>query len=212
MNRVAEAYNRIAPLYDDDYATGMSRAEDRELSRLLAPYVDSRIVHDLGCGTGLLLDLFPEIKTDKYQGVDISLEMLNRAHEKHPNYYFNHADAWTLEYPANSVVSLYGAPSYVASGIVRRGLKYQLRAGGRFFLMPYAQGRLKTRNGKLVDQHSHLWNIYPAQWWAMMLEDVRSLEIRGFNLLRSPRLLRWEAPLARRFPDRSQYLIITGVM
>mgnify|MGYP003136514499 CR=1 FL=1 len=220
LRKVEDTYDRIAAYYDADYGTQIARAEESALRRLLAPYVDGRLVDDLGCGTGLLLDMFGEIENRiifDYTGIDISLNMLDRAKRKHPGADFRHGNAWSIApevRACNSVISLFGSPSYSGLGEVIEGVKHRLRYGGGFFLMPYASGRLKAANGKLVDKHAELWRIHSTDHWRKTLElfGAREIEVRGFNLLRSSKLLRWETPLAKRFPDQSQYLIITGVM
>ena len=217
MNKVAQSYNRLAQGYDADYGTPMDRAEEREISRLVKPYLDGTVL-DAGCGTGLLLDLHPNI--DSYHGVDISAGMLEKHKEKHPSHITYCGDAWqsgvTKMLSPDNVVSLFGSPSYCNPRKVSHGVQQMLKPGGRFFLMPYAAGRFKTasKGNHLVDAHAALWYDTSAASWRELLEHegASNVVVRGFNLLGSKRLLRAEAPLTRRFPDRCQYLIITGVI
>lgn len=222
---VAEKYDDLAAGYDADYQTDLCKAEERELTRLLDDRIHTagRIV-DAGCGTGLLLDLFPSIPN--YMGFDVSKGMLEKLKEKHPGRAVLNLDAWKgYQSPASHIVSLFGSPSYspIADVIegTRRHLGYRhnntrVAYGGRFTLMPYAHGRYRTawQNNNTVALHSNLWYTYNAAQWRRDLQDAgaRDVVVRGFNLLGSKRLLRAEAPLARRFPDRCQYLFITGVM
>jgi len=224
---VAEKYNNLAAGYDDDYTSDLCRAEERELVRLLDDRIHTagRIV-DAGCGTGLLLDLFPTIPN--YMGLDVSQGMLKKLKEKHPGRAVEHVDAWAWGHQlAEHVVSLFGSPSYNPIDEVIKGVRHHLGRnpdgtthrhgyGGKFTLMPYAHGRYRTAwqfNNK-VSLHSNLWYTYgAAQWRRNLIEaGARDVEVRGFSLLGSSKLLRWESPLARRFPDRCQYLFITGVM
>lgn len=214
MNKVAESYNRLAQGYDADYGTPFDRAEEREISRLVEPYTHGTTL-DAGCGTGLLLDLHPNI--EDYYGVDISTGMLEKHRQKHPSQVTYCGNAWSAEVTKfQNVVSLFGSPSYSSAVDVMHGLRNRLRPGGKFFLMPYAAGRFKTASTgeHLVDAHAALWHDTSAGEWQAYLKAIgaRNVVVRGFNLLGSKRLLKAEAPLARRFPNRCQYLIITGVM
>jgi SAM-dependent methyltransferase len=221
------AYDSLATSYDSEYQSDLNRAEETELKRLLDDRIHTagRIV-DAGCGTGLLLDLFPSIPN--YMGFDVSQGMLHKFKEKHPGRVVQHMDAWDGYHdPAAHVVSLFGSPSYnpiadVIAG-VRDHLGYKPNGsthrhgyGGRFTLMPLARGRMRTAWKRTTGAaiHSNLWYLYEARQWRQYLQGAgaRDVVVRGFNLLGSKRLLRLEAPLARRFPDRCQYLFITGVM
>ena len=219
MNKVAESYDRLAQGYDDEYTTPLNWAEEREISRLVKPYIHGMVL-DAGCGTGLLLDLHQDsdnLLIDGYRGVDISAGMLEKHKEKHPSYLTSCGDAWQSGVTRfHNVVSLFGSPSYSDPHKVSHGVQQMLKPGGRFFLMPYAAGRFKTasKGNHLVDAHAALWYNTSAAIWEAFLryEGATNVVVRGFNLLGSKRLLRAEAPLTQRFPNRCQYLIITGVM
>ena len=213
LSTVAESYDRLAQGYDADYGTPMNRAEEREISRLVEPYTRGTLL-DAGCGTGLLLDMLPTIAG--YTSVDLSAGMLEKHKQKHPSRVAHRADAWSGLQKFHNIVSLFGSPSYSSVVEVTDGLRNRLRPRGNFFLMPYAAGRTKTAatGEHLVDAHAALWYDTSAAEWQASLKTIgaRNVVVRGFNLLGSKRLLRAEAPLAHRFPDRCQYLIITGVM
>jgi len=212
---VESAYDKVAADYDSDYLTPLSLAENREISKIFSTFNLRRYVNDVGCGTGLALDLDLIPHPESYIGIDASEGMLNRLVEKHPGTTVHHGNGWAKIYhPAQDVISLFGSPSYTPIVDVIAGAKHHLRAGGRFFLMPYARGRYQTawKHSKHVDTHSNLWFMYSADQWRRFFVDAgaQNVEVRGFNLLRRARLLGIEAPLAKRWPDRCQYLIITG--
>lgn len=115
---VAPTYDRLAPEYDDRYSSDACRLENQQVAGWLdVDDLDQRTVIDVGCGTGLLIDLLGHrISPERYRGVDPSAGMLARFKEKHPEYAervicerFETAD---LE-PADMIVSLFGAPSYL---------------------------------------------------------------------------------------------------
>lgn len=113
-------YDSLATEYDARYATPECEVENawvrKMLIRRLGAYAPTTL--DIGCGTGLLLDLgitHPAL----YTGVDPSQGMLNALVVKHPQVVTLHAtQIETLmddfaEGQFDLVTSLFGAPSYV---------------------------------------------------------------------------------------------------
>jgi SAM-dependent methyltransferase len=218
---VETAYNKIASEYDRDYTDNIHASENAEVARLTEPLLtdDPPRILDAGSGTGLLLDLFPGIPWHSYLGRDVSDRMIDEAKKKHPGHTFSHDDAWNpqrieLDPLAvfDRIISLFGACSYDRAEDVAWSVGKRLAGNGQFALMPYALGRLRTIDGRQVDQHHHLWQIRSAALWRSALEHegLRNVQIRGFNLIGSARLLRWESIISNVLPDACQYLFITG--
>jgi len=112
QNIVAEAYDQISGQYDRWYDTEDCQRENGMLARLLEGLEPP--VLDLGCGTGLLLDL-GVIGSRQYIGVDVSSGMLAQAAVKHPAARWILGDIEAIPLPdrsVRSVVSLFGAMSY----------------------------------------------------------------------------------------------------
>jgi SAM-dependent methyltransferase len=122
---VAEGYNKIAWSYDDGYKDVFSRAEEHVVGNLLGALVDSGNgggVLDMGCGTGLLLDLLRGVEGigSRYHGYDISQAMLDVAKAKRPHFddmrryqCLAHEDVDPSEYNDMEYhFSLFGSPSY----------------------------------------------------------------------------------------------------
>lgn len=153
---VAAAYDVLADGYDTTYNDEVSRSEDRRLLRWLLPELTrSHHVLDIGCGTGWVLDhavqagLLGPHSPRTYAGLDLSLGMVKRLHEKHP-----WADAWG-EFDMNGqwdlmatrqpdlITSTWASPSYadLPLSFLRR-CHQLLQPGGRIVLVPHARGNL----------------------------------------------------------------------
>lgn len=96
LDRLANAYDRLATVYDQAYLDPRSRAENAVVRRAvegarwaawLADMNEPCQTLDLGCGTGLLLDLVKH-EPEEYLGVDLSGEMLRVAQDRHPDFDF----------------------------------------------------------------------------------------------------------------------------
>ncbi len=140
MHEVSKAYDDLAEGYDDYHVDGKSQAENRLIADYLQSYIKSDdLIVDLGCGTGLLLDLV-SLPPERYIGVDISPGMLKYARAKHPGYRFELGD---IEKPIEALgatkvdlaVSLFGSASYCDLEAVKHSVPEMVRPGGRFFLM-----------------------------------------------------------------------------
>ena len=143
---VGDYYDTIAQDYDAEYVDAKSEAENFLLKHLLD--VDEHVsgnVLDIGCGTGLLLDLF-DIPTDRYCGVDPSNKMVTLAAKKHPDHLFVNSSAEYIPYvkdgTVDNVVSLFGPLNYSddLDAILHETCRV-LSPGGQFFHMFYATKR-----------------------------------------------------------------------
>lgn len=124
LQKVAEGYNKIAWEYDNGYKDVFSRAEEHVVGNLLSALVDEGAggnILDMGCGTGLLLDLLRnESIGSRYLGYDISQAMLDVASTKRRGYRdlnkfmcMAHEDIVPEDYEDMEFhFSLFGSPSY----------------------------------------------------------------------------------------------------
>lgn len=180
MNQVSKAYDDLADGYDDYHVDGKSLAENRLIADYLTRYIKpDDLVLDLGCGTGLLLDLI-DLPPERYIGVDISPGMLKFARAKHPGYRFELGD---IEKPIEGLgatkvdlaVSLFGSASYCNLDAVKHSVPNMVRPGGRYFLMlcgpPYlARKTYINKSDSVVRPHSEaaLGRAFPgAKIWGM---------------------------------------------
>ena len=85
MNRISD-YDRVASEYDSHYVTPENLQEDRELAEMIGKIVaEGSTVLDIGCGTGLALDLVP-VARKNYLGLDPSPKMLEVTRRKYPEH------------------------------------------------------------------------------------------------------------------------------
>lgn len=155
LARVAAAYDEVAERYDGAYQHPKDHAENRFIRRQLNGYLDGNVL-DVGCGTGFLLDQFPELAPPKYVGVDISAGMLRQAAKKHPRYTFVNAsieDSVLVGEAFDSVVSLFGAFNYCARPLAAVSEIHRLLTpGGRVMLLVYGPQHPK-RPSYVVQSH-----------------------------------------------------------
>jgi ubiquinone/menaquinone biosynthesis C-methylase UbiE len=133
-------YDELAEKYDHHHVDSKSLSENR----LIARYLRERVrpgdqVVDLGCGTGLLLELLPTPPVC-YRGIDLAPRMVTQAQRKFPQYRFAEGDMerrneLVPDGSADLVVSLFGSPSYCDLGKVEQEIRRMLKPGGHFFLM-----------------------------------------------------------------------------
>lgn len=156
-----KCYDLVAPHYDACYKDKVSLIEDQTIKILLTPLVfGSSDVLDVGCGTGLYLELFGNVDTD-YVGIDPSGGMLDVLYTKFPKAYTQQQKF--EEYDADLsnwlVVSLYGGVSYINPKAI------DLSMFGGYFLMFYQEEHiLKCFNGsdmKLL--HRYMLSEYNLQ-------------------------------------------------
>ena len=160
---VGHAYDALADGYDRFHVDAKSLAENDFIARRLARRVGPHTrVLDLGCGTGLLLDLL-SIREDRYVGVDVSHGMLDGARRKYPRHRFVQADAQQLDAVMGQfdlVVSLFGSPSYCGLASLARSVERRRVSGGGHFLM-YCGPRYIQRS-TYINKNTHLLQSYDA--------------------------------------------------
>ncbi|HUX34088.1 MAG TPA: class I SAM-dependent methyltransferase [Gemmatimonadaceae bacterium] len=215
-------YDGLADVYDAHFTDPKSLAENRAVARWLRPFVgDARHIVDLGCGTGLLLDLLP-VAPAAYHGVDLSAGMLHHARTKHPAHRFVLGDIersvpGVADGEADLVVSLFGSLSYCDLVAAHRCVTRLLAPGGRYFLM-FCGPRYPSRPS-FIDAGTARLKVHPAAdvidvyrpdaaWGMSWCIDALSRATPGWIYDAAIRLER--TTVGRFMHDRCYFLVLTG--
>ena len=171
-DRVRMAYDQAAWVYDNTFTRRLDRAEDEYVGRLLLDGYLSGDVLDVGCGTGLLLDLC-SVDPERYRGVDLSPVMVRVAKRKHPDHRFSAANMEDMSaIPRarfDSVVNLFGSFSHSMAPSATLSETWRvLRPGGRFFLMALGK-RYETRRSYIMREQEDVPTLF---WDAASLHDA----------------------------------------
>ena len=129
-------YDLVADKYDEFFSSEKYKNEDIEVSKKL-PKAKGKVL-DIGCGTGLLLDLYKlkgDVKVD-YTGVDPSFNMLKKLILKFGDkkcYCCKFEDLGHKE-KYDTIVSIYNSPSYIKPSRIT-DIKKVANKGAYVFLM-----------------------------------------------------------------------------
>lgn len=213
-------------MYKDPASVRENTRVKEDLLRYISPGMD---VLDLGCGTGLFLDLVGH--TPNYFGIDISPAMIDRARMKWGEYQRVHFtiadvdDVGFIGYNSHTlglVVSLFGAFSHFTKPeSLIRDIHRILKPGGHFYVMPYSRypltdffkGRVckfHTRNSK-NDYGETTAYTYTVRELYRLFSVFSDVKVTGLNMgliNRSPRVDEW---ITKKIPDLGYTLIVKGV-
>ncbi|SEP80769.1 Methyltransferase domain-containing protein [Treponema bryantii] len=130
-------YDEIADNYDNFFSSAKYREEDYEVAKKVP--ANGKVL-DIGCGTGLLIDLYkykkvPEFAYD-YNGVDPCFKMLKKLILKYGDKKcqcckFEEMD---MSEKYDTIVSLYNSPSYIKPRAITK-IKNIANNGAEVFLM-----------------------------------------------------------------------------
>ena len=129
-----DSYDDIAHYYDDLFNEHIDIAENRAIAAMLTPYLYNKTILDIGCGTGLLLELFT-LDPKKYVGIDPSEKMLDIAREKFKFFEFRQEKFEHYIGFTDVAVSLFGSVSYIHWDVYEK----ITQVCNKYFLMFYKE-------------------------------------------------------------------------
>ena len=102
IKTISNFFAKNALQYDGEYCDKESKIENYEIQKHIENFIHiDDFVLDLGCGTGLFLNLNPH--HIKYLGIDVCAEMLKVFHIKYPLFPYLQEDFNNMTIGANSV-------------------------------------------------------------------------------------------------------------
>lgn len=115
INNISTQYDFVAEEYDELFLDENSIVENKNVAKMLIPYTTGSIF-EIGCGTGLLLDLISIMPND-YFGCEPSKGMLNVFKKKHPDF-ISRVENTTFEQSKEwkkyeTIISIFGPVSYL---------------------------------------------------------------------------------------------------
>lgn len=146
-------YDAIAESYDSLFKDEVSIEENNKIASML--FDVPGIILDVGCGTGLLLDIL-KVPLDEYFGIDSSNEMLEIFRKKHPKYHnlCIPFEMFNLNMVFNTIVALFGSASYIEIEALM-----DIPKGKNLFLMFYKENYHPVtyeRSGYELEYYEHL--------------------------------------------------------
>ncbi len=134
-------YNKIAPIYDSLFDRPYDRIEEGVVTNIIYPnLVWGEGVIDVGCGTGLLLDLI-SCDPASYVGIDPSKGMIKIFRGKYPYHKavvgkFEDSEE-RLHNFSGSMIGLFGSPSYIKPCVFNEFFEKYVKRN-KYFFMFYA--------------------------------------------------------------------------
>jgi len=214
------AFDKVAGVYDAMYRDRRSVAENAVLRRYVEALRGLRLL-DVGCGTGLVLDLLGGFGwSEFYVGMDVSEEMLNLAQEKHPYAWFRQHDM-CVPYEADvEAITSFFALNYVGG----MSAAYQAVANMRTILpedgyvMAVVAGPRRAQEA-IIPPADVFFTVEDCYG---MFSAFRDVEVRGLSIM-TPWLpgalpqrafnavAEWEHRLiSRHVPECGYFMIVTG--
>lgn len=169
-------YDAIAERYDSFFNDKTSIKENEQVARMLSHV--QKPVMDIGCGTGLLIDLL-SVMDNEYIGVDPSAKMLEQFRHKHPkhksvNIPFEWLNPSRIHY--KTAVALFGSASYIRENALRHMPRRR-----RLFLMFYKEGYYPVTYRRAGRKFKHYF--YTRQKLCEMFPQCKIKEFSNYYIV-----------------------------
>lgn len=145
-HEAVQPYDTIADQYDRLFHEPEYERENAQLADMIGPLREMDVL-DVGCGTGLTLDLWPDIDPLRYMGIDPAARMLAKLKQRHPvpctmqtklgSFLPPQAPEGLRRY--DTILALFGVGSYLSPAELER-IPSLLNPGGRACVMFYGEG------------------------------------------------------------------------
>ena len=149
--QIAEYYDSIAPIWDDDYAEAKAA---RIVTAMVSIHRGGACVMDVGCGSGAMFADLMDGGACEIEGVDISGEMIRLAQKKYgadPRIHLTQADFLQLEQPGYEVIVSFHAYHHFLQprDFLKKARELLLPRGRLTVAFPFGRERINTLSGFL---------------------------------------------------------------
>lgn len=173
-NTTALTYNAIASDYAERY--DKNDADQPYIDRLLDQLPENGSVLDIGCGNGNYTK-YIEDKGFRYEGIDISEEMLNIAKKNNPHSTFKNMDMQKLDYEDatfDGILSVYSLIHIPSAEIVEtvKGFNRVLTSGGRMLLIVQKGEGEQMVDEPLQEKDKLFVNFFPKMQLQRYIQDA----------------------------------------
>lgn len=128
-------YDWLATEYDARYSAPEYQTENRQIADKIRSLMPASIL-DIGCGTGLLLEMLPELRPTDYLGVEPSRGMFNEFLRKFGRFPIIGGTIADVHRAQDLAVALFGVASYLTPQEIQR----LPAVANRWMLMFYVDG------------------------------------------------------------------------
>lgn len=199
-SQVVAAWDTVAQSYDSLFVRPIDVAEDACVQRWVNGHLgfagmmrrSAPRVLDIGCGTGLLLEL-ASVDPAGYLGVDPSAGMIERARGKHRGYAFSQIPVEELRRleSFDVALSLYGSLSYADPEPALDSIADAMAPGavGMFMLLSPRYARRRAASWKQIDgaqAAGDYLRMEAEEWERLARARFSNVEIRGFRYMPDP--------------------------
>ena len=174
--QIAEYYDSVAPIWDDDYAEAKAA---RIVTAMVSIHRGGACVMDVGCGSGAMFADLMDGGACEIEGVDISGEMIRLAQKKYgpdPRIHLSQADFLQLEQPGYEVIVSFNSYHHFLQprDFLKKARELLLPRGRLTVAFPFGRERINTLSSVMPGGLAR--QLFPAEeeaklWWEFFTID-----------------------------------------